>query len=184
MELELEPKSQVPVRFTVRVPASATERSYHCALGFRTIPQAGEISGPAMRTAVRLITVFYTTVGKPAVTGVIKELKLEQVAGASGPAWRAVVIMENSGLMLYRPMGDLSVVDSAGKVVESHKIPSFPVLPKRLQRFLLPLKTNLVPGEYTLKARIEVAGEIQEASVAVTATAPPVAEVQEAPPAH
>jgi P pilus assembly chaperone PapD len=184
MELELEPKSQVPVRFTVRVPASASERSYHCALGFRTIPVADEQSGTTMRTAVRLITVFYATVGKPPVTGVIKDLKLEQIAGVSPPIWRAVVIMENSGLMLYRPIGELSIVDSDGKIIESQKVPSFPVLPKRQQRFLLPLKTSLAPGAYTLKARIEVAGEIQEASVAVTAIAPPLAEIQAVPSAH
>lgn len=171
MELEVEPNSQVPVRYTVRAPANVSERSYHCALGFRTIPMAGEVSGTAIRTAVRLITVFYATVGKPSVSGVIKELKLEQVAGTSGPSWRAVVVMENSGLMLYRPVGDLAVVDANGTVLESQKVPSFPVLPKRLQRFVLPLKSTLTPGPYTLRARIEVAGEIQQGSVAVTAEA-------------
>jgi hypothetical protein len=172
MELDVEPKSQTPVRYTLRVPSNLSERGFHCALGFRTIPQAGELSGTAMRTAVRLITVFYATVGHPPITGVIKDLKLEQVAGVDGPAWRAVVVMENSGLMLYRPVGELAIVDSAGKVIESLKVPSFPVLPKRLQRFLLPLKSSLSPGSYTLRARIEVGGEIQEASVAVTAAAP------------
>jgi P pilus assembly chaperone PapD len=182
MELEVEPKSQTPVRYSVRVPANATERSYHCALGFRSIPQAGEQSGTAMLTAVRLITVFYATVGKPAITGVIKDLKLEQVVSASGPAWRAVVIMENSGLMLYRPVGDLTLVDAAGKVVETEKVASFPALPKRLQRYLVPLKSSLSPGPYTLKAHIEVGGEIQEASVAVTAEASAAAVVPDAPP--
>ena len=38
MELEVNPKSQAVVRYTVRVPANASERSYHCALGFRTLP--------------------------------------------------------------------------------------------------------------------------------------------------
>jgi hypothetical protein len=168
MELDVEPNSQVPVRYTVRAPANASERSYHCALGFRTVPQAEEVAGTAMRTAVRLITVFYATVGKPSINGVIKELKLEQVAGTPAPLWRAVVVMENSGLMLYRPIGELDVVDATGTVVETQKVPSFPVLPKRLQRFVLPLKTGLRPGPYTLRARIEVGGEIQQGSVAVT----------------
>ena len=181
MELNLDPKSQVPVRYTLRVPTTASERSYHCALGFRTMAQAVELTGTAMRTAVRLITVFYATVGKPQVTGVIKDLKLEQITGPLGPAWRAVVVMENSGLMLYRPVGDLAVVDSNGRVVETQKLPSFPVLPKRLQRFVLPLQGNLVPGAYTLRARIEVAGEIQQASVAVSVVAPPAVDV---PPAQ
>ena len=169
MELEVEPNTQVPVRYTVRAPASVSERSYHCALGFRTVPQAGEVPGTAIRTAVRLMTVFYATVGQPTINGVIKELKLEQVPGTPNPLWRAVVVMENSGLMLYRPIGDVAVVDASGTVVETQKVPSFPVLPKRLQRFVLPLKTSLSPGPYTLRARIEVGGEIQQGSVAVTA---------------
>lgn len=169
MELEVQPNSQVPIRYTVRAPASVTERSYHCAMGFRTVPQPGEVSGTTMRTAVRLMTVFYATVGRPSINGVIKELKLEQVADSSGHSWKAVVVMENSGLMLYRPVGDLEVLDATGAVVESQKVPSFPVLPKRLQRFVLPLKSSLSPGAYTLRARIEVGGEIQQGSVSVTA---------------
>jgi hypothetical protein len=173
MELEIGPQSQVLVRYTVRVPATALEQSYHCALGFRTLPTASEESGTQMRTAVRMIAVFYVTIGKPVISGVIKDLKLEPVPNATGPLWRAVVIMENSGLMLYRPVGDLEISDASGNVIESKKLASFPVLPKRQQRFVLPLKGSLSPGPYTLKARIEVGGEIQEASVAVIAEAPP-----------
>ncbi len=172
MELEIDPRSQVLVRYTVRVPATASERSYHCALGFRTLPAVGEAAGTAMRTAVRMIAVFYATVGKPEISGVIKDLKLEPIGSPAGPLWRAVVIMANSGSMLYRPVGDLEIVDSSGHLIESKTLSSFPVLPKRQQRFVLPLKDRLAPGRYTLKARIEVGGEIQEASVSVVAEAP------------
>jgi hypothetical protein len=182
MELEIGPRSQALVRYSVRVPAGALERGYHCALGFRTLPAATEEAGTSMHTAVRMITVFYPTLGKPAIAGVIKDVKLEQVPAASGTLWRAVVIMENSGLMLYRPAGDVEIVDVSGKVVESLKLTSFPALPMRQQRYVLPLKTSLSPGPYTLRARIEVGGEIQEASVAVTAeTAEPAGVVAKTP---
>lgn len=171
MELEIEPRSQVPIRYTVRVPAAASERSYHCAIGFRTLPSASEETGTAMRTAVRMIAAIYPIVGELAVNGVIKELKLEQLPNGSAVLWQVVVIMENSGLMLYRPTGDVQVVDSTGKVIESQKLASFPVLPKREQRYLLPLKSDLSPGQYTLRARIEVGNEIQEASAVVHAEA-------------
>jgi len=180
MEFEIDPGSQVPIRFSVRIPAAASERSYHCAIGFLTLPPASEETGTAMRTAVRMIAAIYPIVGKPVVHGEIKELKLEQQASDSGVVWRTVVIMENSGLMLYRPMGDVQVVDSDGTVVESQKIASFPVLPMRLQRFQLPLKTSLNPGQYTLRARIDLGTEIQEASAVVTAEAPvPAVKAQE-----
>jgi hypothetical protein len=77
--------------------------------------------------------------------------------------------MDNSGQMLYRPSGEVTVLDREGKVVESMSLASFPTLPQRQQRYLLPIKTNLIPGVYTLKARIEVGDEVQEASATVTA---------------
>jgi len=40
---------------------------------------------------------------------------------------------------------------------------------------VLPLKASLIPGPYTLNARIQVGGEIQEASVSVVAEAPALA---------
>jgi hypothetical protein len=172
MELELDPHGQALIRYTVRVPASASERSYHCAIGFRTLPSVTEMTGTAMRTAVRMITVFYPIVGKPPIAGVVKDLKLEPVTTPVGTAWHAVVVMENSGSMLYRPTGDLEIVDTTGKVIETKKLAAFPALPKRQQRYVLALNTDLSPGEYTLRARIEVGGELQKASVAVKAEAP------------
>jgi hypothetical protein len=188
MELQIGPRSQVLVRYTLRVPVTAAERSYHCALGFRTLPVVSPEEGTRMLTAVRMIAVFYLTVGKPVISGVIKDLKLELAANPAGPLWRVVAIMENSGQVFYRPVGELEIVDAGGKVVESQRLISFPVLPKREQRFVLPLRSSLSPGAYSLKARIEVGGEIQEALVAVVApeaapqvAAPPV--TPETPPA-
>ena len=48
---------------------------------------------------------------------------------------------------------------------------SFPALPKRRQRYLLPLKSGLTPGLY-VRARIDVGNEIQEASASVKAEEP------------
>jgi hypothetical protein len=172
MELEMGPRSQVIARFTVRTPAGASERSFHCAIGFRTLPALNEAPGTAMLTAVRMIASIYPTVGKPSVSGEIRDLKLEQMHDDAGISWRAVVVMENSGLMLYRPTGDVELVDAQGKVIESQKLAAFPALPGRKQRYLLPLKHSLSPGPYTLRARIDVGAERQEASVAVTAEAP------------
>jgi hypothetical protein len=172
MEMEIPPRTQVAVRFTVRVPGPVAEGSYHCAIGFHSLPAAGESGGLGVRTAVRVVSVLYPIVGKPPVNGEIRELKLEAVSNGPQTAWRGVVVMENSGPMLYRPQGQLDVVDSAGNVIESLQMISFPVLPMRIQRFLLPLKTALAPGRYTLRARVDLGSEIQEASETVTAESP------------
>ena len=59
----------------------------------------------------------------------------------------------------------------AGKVVESVKFVPLPVLPKRDQRFIFPLKLAGGPGKYTLRVRVDLGGsEILEATAVVVAT--------------
>jgi hypothetical protein len=172
MELELGPESQVAARYTVRVPADASVRSFHCAIGFVTMPTAADqAQGTGMVTAVRMVATLYPIVGKPEIRGEIKDLKLEALpAGADSP-FRVVVVMENSGRMLYRPTGDVDLLNADGKVVQSVQLTSFPALPQRQQRYLAPVRSGLAAGQYTLRARIEVGGEVQEASAAVTVEA-------------
>jgi hypothetical protein len=173
MELELNPKANVPVRYTVRVPESATPRSYHCAIAFTTMPTAEETKTIGLRTAVEIVGAIYVVVGQPSIEGVVKELKLEYVADLKDAAWRAVVTINNSGLMHIRPQGDLDVLDAGGSVIEKIPFAPLPVLPKRDQNFLFPLKLPSGPGQYTLRARVDLGGdEIQEATALVVATKP------------
>ncbi|HUQ94020.1 MAG TPA: hypothetical protein VM120_20235 [Bryobacteraceae bacterium] len=172
MEAEVEPRSQLPVRYTVRVPAGAKEQSYHCAIGFISMPTKEDMEGIGVRTAVRVVSVLYPIVGQPAPHGEILGLLLEPVAAGARTQWRGVLVMGNSGQKLYRPQGQVVVEDAAGKVLETQDIASFPVLPRRKQRFLLPLKKELVPGRYTIRARVDVGKEIQEASAEVSTEAP------------
>jgi hypothetical protein len=173
MEMEMNGKSQVTVWYTVRAPADAAARSFHCAMGFTTQPTAGDARGTALRTAVQIVCALYVVVGKPAAEGSLKDLKLESIAGTKPPAWRAVVVLANPSQMHYRPTGDLDVLDEAGKVVETAKFVPLPVLPKRDQNFIFPLKLAAGPGKYTLRARVDLGGsEIQEATALVTAAKP------------
>ena len=173
MELELNPKAQVPVRYTVRAPQAATERSYHCAIAFTTLPTAEELKAIGLRTAVQIVAAIYVVVGQPALEGTVKDVRLEYVADAKSPTWRAVVTINNSGLMHMRPQGDLDVLDQNGNVVETAHFAPLPVLPKRDQNFLFPLKLASGPGKYTLRARVDLGGdEIQEATALVVAAKP------------
>lgn len=170
MEMELNPSAQLPVRYTVRVPANATARSYHCAIGYTTQPTASETKAIGLRTAVQIVSAIYVVVGKPALEGTVKDLKLEYVPDPQSPGWRAIVTITNSGLMHFRPIGDLDVLDPAGAVVESVHFTPLPVLPKRDQNFVFPLKLARGEGNYTLRARVDLGGsEIQEATASVVA---------------
>ena len=171
MEIELSGNSHVAVRYTVRTPPAASDRSNHCAIGFSTQPTANQANGTGLRTAVQIIAAIYAVVGKPVAEGSIKDLSLEYIPAPKQPGWMAVVVLANPSLMHYRPTGDLDVLDEAGKVVESAKFVPLPVLPKRDQRFLFPLKLSAGPGKYTLRARVDLGGsEILEATSVVEAT--------------
>ena len=201
MEIELENGGFLNVRYTLRLPPDVAEGSYNCAAGFTTMPPAGQAAaGIGMQMAVRIVAALYVEVGAPPVVGRLKEIKLEpppppapgpqgspapqdatqdssgpqgsqQGAGSTG-GWQAVLVMENSGKMYYRPTGKLEVLDEAGKTVETADIPSLPVLRERDQRFLFPLKTKLEPGHYKLRARVDIGtGEIQQGSADVSVEA-------------
>jgi hypothetical protein len=172
MEIELSGKAQIPVRYTLRVPPSATARSYHCAIGFTTQPTAENTKAIGLRTAVQIVSAIYVTVGEPALEGTVKDLKLEYLTDAKSPIWQAVVTINNAGLMYFRPQGDLDVLNENGVVVETAHFVPMPVLPKRDQNFLFPLKLA-VAGQYTLRARVDLGGdEIQEATALVVAARP------------
>ena len=190
MEIELEKGGFLLVRYTLRLPADLPEGSYNCAAGFTTLPTAEQATGMGMRMAVRAVAAVYVTVGSPPIHGRLKEIKLEPLPAGkeSEPAgWQAVAILENSGLMYFRPTGKLEVLDADGKAVETADFPSLPVLLQRDQCFLFPLKTHLEAGHYKLRVRIDIGtGEIQEGSLDVSVEPTPEApEVQPGPvPQH
>lgn len=172
METEIEPGATAMIRYTVKVPQGVAERGYHCAAGFTTLPPLDMINGNSLKTAVRVVSAFYVTVGTPEITGGLKDVTLERV-GDKG--WRAVVLMGNPGQIQYRPTGDLEIIDQNGKVVEKHSMNGIPVLPNRDQRFIIPVDSPMLGGGYyTLRARVDIGThEIQEASVKVTPISSP-----------
>lgn len=161
---EIGPHATLPVRFVIRVPSSAAEQSYHCAVGFTASGSAARVS--EIGISVRTITAFYVVVGHPQAAAAIKGLALEAVPGDS-TMHRGVIVIENDGLMHVRPHGELSVL-RAGKVLETVALFTMPVLPKRSQRFLFPLRKPLAAGDYELRARVEIVpGKVEQSSAAV-----------------
>ena len=175
-EMELQAGAHTAVRYTLRVPSNATERSYHCAAGFTTLPPAEQVAGTGIRMAVRAVAAFYVVVGNPPVEGGVKEVKLERVEDPKQSYWQAVVVLENHGLMHFRPSGEMAVLDAEGKTIETAVFVPMPVLPKREQRFLFPLKLATLPEKFTLRARVDIGlHEIQEVTAVV---APPAQSVR------
>jgi hypothetical protein len=161
---EIGPNSSLPVRFVIHVPVAAAEQSYHCAAGFTASGSAAQASDIGIR--VRTITAFYVVVGHPRAAAVIKTLELEAVPG-DATKHQGVIVIENKGLLHVRPHGEISVL-KAGKVLETVAMFTMPVLPKRSQRFLFPLRNPLPAGAYEVRARVEIVpGKVEQSSAVV-----------------
>jgi hypothetical protein len=172
MEAELDPQGQLLVRYSIRVPADARERGYHCAVGFSTLPTASDLSTTGIRTAVRVVAAIYPVIGSPSVSGTLKSMRIEPVPRSAEPAWRAAVVIENTGDVYFRPTGKLDIFDAAGKLVHTAEFNPMPVLPRRDQTFLFPLELH-GPGSYVMRARVDLGTqEIQEATATVVAGKP------------
>ncbi len=119
-----------------------------------------------MRMAVRVVASIYVVIGTPAISGGIKTASIERVSQAGRTAWRGIVTLENPTVMHYRPTGEVALLDQNGAIVERQPFTSLPVLPKREQRFIFPLKTDLSTGEFKLRVRVDIGtNEIQEGTV-------------------
>ncbi len=176
MEMAIDKDGYLNVRYTIHLPDGLPEGSYNCAAGFTTLPAVAEPKAAmGLSMAVRVVDAFYIVVGQPAVSGKLEQIALEPTAAQKDQdaGFRAVVVLSNLGRMYYRPSGKLDVLDADGKTLESEDFQSLPVLRERKQRFLFPIKTHLAPGEYKLRARVDIGtGEVQEGVADVT-VAPP-----------
>jgi hypothetical protein len=177
MEATVGPQSQLLARYTLRVPANVPVRTYHCAVGFTSLPpiRKPQEQGFGVNAAVRVIATFYVTIGDPQPDGVVKDIRIEKLPAPS-TALRAIFGVENSGLTNLRGIGKVEVLDSTGKVIETAEFPTPVILPKRVQYLPLVLKSKFADGDYTIRARVNIGtGEVQEATLAFR---PPPATAQ------
>lgn len=169
MEGELQPRGQLSVRYSVRVPEGVPARTYHCAVGFTSLldPRNAQQTGPVgIQAAVRVVATFYVTVGKPAPDGEIRNITLEAISDDRAAGYRAVFVIENNGFTNLRGIGKVDVLSEDGKVLESLDFPSQVVLPRRSQRLPVLLRRKLPEGRYTIRARANIGtGEMQEATL-------------------
>ena len=169
MEAELAPGEHQLVRYTLRVPAGTAPGSYYCAAGFTALPSAEQLRQTGLRATVRVVAVFYAVVGERKAEGEISGLRLERAAGPE-ERWVAVLTIRNSGGWHFRPQGEVQIQGEGGKVLETLQVPSFPVLPRRQQQFVLPVTQAAPDAIRRLKAEVDIgAGELQEAAIDVPA---------------
>jgi hypothetical protein len=167
VETEIDSGKQVNVRYTVRVPANAASpRGYHCAIGFSTLPTDVQVGSAGIKAAVQVVSAVYVTSGSPGIEAQFKELRLVHGNPGDKSPWIGEVVLENYSLTHFRPVGELSVLDREGRVVESAPLTPLPALPKREQRYVVPFTSDLPPATYTLRARVDFGNNVVEEGTA------------------
>jgi hypothetical protein len=166
MEAEVAPLAHMDIRYTLRVPAGVPPRTYHCALGFTSLPEVGKPQETIGITAVvRVVCTLYITVGNPVPSGIVKEIAISKIDAPQTSGYRAVVSVENSGLTNLRGQGTAELLNEAGAPVESAAFPAIVILPERIQPIPIVLNNQLADGAYTYRVRVNLGtGEIQEAT--------------------
>ena len=168
VETEVDSGRQVKVRYTIRVPAGApSPRGYHCAIGLTTLPTADQINNAGIKTAVQVVSALYITAGNPDIEGKFQELRMVRGTGQDSTRWSGEVVLRNNGLTHFRPVGELSILDASGKVLESATLTPLPALPKREQHYLVPFHRDLPAGTYTLRARLDFGKNVIEEGTSV-----------------
>ena len=166
MEAEIAPLSHMDIRYTFRIPDGVPVRTYHCALGFTSLPNVGKPQEAiGISSVVRVVGTFYITVGNPVPTGVVKEITISKIDAPKTSGYRAVVSVENSGLTNLRGQGTAEVLNDSGAPVEKAEFPAIVILPERVQRIPIVLSSPLADGAYTYRVLVNLGtGEIQEAT--------------------
>ncbi len=165
MEATMAASSQMSVRYTFRVPQDAPPRTYHCALGFTSLPDARPAqNGPVGIVAlVRMTTTLYITVGSPKPTGELKSITVEPLPGTKNSGHRLIFNVENAGFTNLRGAGTVTIQNEAGKTVQTTDFPTTAIYPSRTQRIPLAIDKALPDGAYSVHVRVNLGtNEIQE----------------------
>jgi len=168
MDTEVAATEHLVIRYTFRVPQSATPGSYNCAVGYTTLPAADTLKQTGLKSAVRLVASFYVIVGKPTIEGEISGLQFEPVPGAKDGSWQTILVLRNLGPYHFRPIGSVHLLSATGATLETIEVPAFPALPRREQRYVIPVNLPNPSEVRKIKASVDLGShEIQEAFVDV-----------------
>lgn len=157
MMAEIGEKSGLAARYTVKVPREAAPGTYHCAIGYTSVPPAAAQRTSSITTRVRVISAFYILVGDYHPQGRLEGLTLEHVEDANGGRWVAVVTVANQGNYYFRAQGDVELLDASGAVMEKAALSSTAILPQRSQRLLVPLSKVAPDRKLELRVLVEMA---------------------------
>lgn len=164
-EFDVPPQAATPIRFTVATPPGQPVGGYHCAVIIGMAPGLQPVQPETgLRILVRFAPTVYVMIGDPQPQAELVVLDVVPAStdsalppGTAGkPRWQYLLTLLNSGPTHFRVNATLELVDQEGKAISSFKVNSQPVLPESTRTFKFISAEELVPGDYTLTATIDI----------------------------
>ena len=169
--LTLKPGQNHPVRFTVRVPANAKPGQW---VGGVVAETSRQVTGPkskqkaSVQIKIRDLTIVAVQVNVPGPP--VIDFKIGGVKTGGQRGFQEVVThIENTGNVLVKPTGTVTVLSKQGKVLQvlTFKMDTF--LPETAIDYPTLLKKALPPGDYSAQVALSIPGASGAAAKVVTA---------------
>jgi hypothetical protein len=169
--LTLKPGQHRTVHFTVRVPANAKPGQW---VGGVVAETSHQVSGPkskqkaSVQIKIRDLTIVAVQVnvpGPPAISFKVGGVK----SGGQRGFQELVTHIANTGNVLVKPTGSVTVLNKQGKVLQVLPFTMDTFLPETAIDYPLLLKKALPPGDYTAKVQLSIPGVSGAAAKVVTA---------------
>jgi hypothetical protein len=169
--LTLKPGEHQTVRFTVRVPANAKAGQW---VGGVVAETSRQVTGPkskqkaSVQIKIRDLTIVAVQVNVPGPP--VINFKIGGVTTGGQRGFQEVVThIENTGNLLVKPTGSVTVLNKQGKTLQvlTFKMDTF--LPETAIDYPLLLKKALPPGDYSALVKLSIPGVSGTATKLVTA---------------
>jgi len=142
------------IRVTITVPKDATPGDHLSSLIVEQRPENLKLNENRRQVVIRyrMAAVFYIKVPQLSRQGSLESLRAE----ATSNQLTITPLLKNSGNSVIRPLSSLKVTNSSGiSVAESPQKESLPLLGGAELLQPLVLETQLAPGTYTVKYRVD-----------------------------
>jgi len=151
-EFFIPPQSKGFIRITFRPPKEDRLPEYYGMLIFKSQPIPTQYQ-PMIQIAGEIgVPVYYSLADL-----IIKDASFENLSVEEDSV---SILFRNIGNVHLRVKGEMKILTIDERIVEKDSIPEFVVLPQKIRKVRLPIKSKLKNGEYKVRARLDY-GAIQ-----------------------
>jgi hypothetical protein len=146
-EFFIKPQDRDFVRMTFRMPKESKIPEYYGMLLFKSQPVPSQYQ-PMIMIAGEIGVPVYCSVANLAT----KDASFDSLYVNDDSI---IIVLKNAGNIHLRVKGEAKILTTDEKIVEKDSIPEFVVLPEKVRKVKLAIKSNLENGDYLIRVRLD-----------------------------